>query len=162
MDRTTVYRYDEEWGPILDGHFDRDKAEAIDEETRWNGSNNVSVHTRDEFDHQRLYRTAQGRWVLHGWSQRQGRADTFEFISDEYARDWLIVNNDEAVLTRFFPDVPEERGPGRPAIGPAVTIRFPPTVLEAVDAAAAAVGMNRSEYMRHLVELHVLEVVKPA
>lgn len=153
MDRIAVYRYDEPLaGRVLAGYFNRDAATRVDEETRWDGNNHVSVHTSDRWEHQQLYRTSAGRWVLSKWSQRVGRGETFEFVTDDEARDWLIVNGDEDTTARYFGEIPEERGPGRPAIGPVVEVRFAPDILEAIDAAAAVQGMRRAEYIRGAVE----------
>ena len=37
---------------------------------------------------------------------------------------------------------------GRPAIGPQITIAFPPDMLARVDAAAGAAGVSRAEWIR--------------
>lgn len=37
---------------------------------------------------------------------------------------------------------------GRPAIGPAFSVRLPPGLLARVDAAAAAEGVSRAEWIR--------------
>lgn len=43
-------------------------------------------------------------------------------------------------------------GPGRPEIGPAFSVRFPPGLLARVDTAATALGVSRAEYLRGLAE----------
>lgn len=46
---------------------------------------------------------------------------------------------------------------GRPPIGPAFSVRFPPTLMDRVDAAAAAEGCSRAAWLRIAAEdrLHV-------
>jgi hypothetical protein len=50
----------------------------------------------------------------------------------------------------------KKRGRGRPpkpgGPDPSVLIKFPPALLEAIDAYAKRAGLNRSEAVRHLVE----------
>lgn len=44
---------------------------------------------------------------------------------------------------------PARRNPGgRPAIGPQINVAIPPDTLARVDAAAAALGVSRSEWIR--------------
>lgn len=148
MDRIKVTEADDTGAPARIGWFDRDTAESFDEGTRWNGQNHVSLHTSDKFDHQILYRTAEGRWVLRGWSQRDGRPDTYEWIGDDRARDWLILSGNDEAAERHLGDIEPERGPGRPAIGPPITVRFPADVLEVLDATAKAEDITRAEFIR--------------
>ena len=72
--------------------FQRDKAQEWDEDTDWNGNNHISRATGSQWEHQRLYRTASGRWILHHWSQYQGTLETYEEIDDNTAARWLSVN----------------------------------------------------------------------
>ena len=56
----------------------------------------------------------------------------------------------------FAPDtyvevIREERGPGRPEIGPAIQVRLPEALLAAVDARADAEGVSRAEMVRMLL-----------
>ena len=60
-------------GTKLVGWFDRSTAESWGEDTRWDGSNHVSIATGSQWDHEQLYQTAGGRFVLYRWSQWQGR-----------------------------------------------------------------------------------------
>lgn len=73
-------------------YFDKDHATEYDEDTNWDGHNYVSVATGSDFNHQILYRTANGRWVLHSWSQREGSMDKYEAIPDADAFGWLVCN----------------------------------------------------------------------
>src|SRR5678815_1595847 len=151
MSRTNVYAYGEDGTKTLAGWFDPDKADLIKEDRRWDGHNMVSVHTTERYGHQTLYRTSGGRWVLNFSSQWQGSEDRYEFVTDERARAWLLVNGSDDVIAHFFGEVEEERGPGRPEVGPAFSVRFPPELLDRVDQAATVEGISRAEMIRRLV-----------
>ena len=72
--------------------FDSRKSTKFGEGSRWDGSNHISLATGSQWDHQALWRTRSGRWILQDWSQRQGSAETFEEITDKDAAKWLIKN----------------------------------------------------------------------
>lgn len=151
MTRINVYRYDDLDGKTLDGHFDIDRAEKFEEGTRWDGNNHVSLHVGDKFDHQTLYRTAKGRWVLNNWSQWQGREETYEFITDDQAREWLLIAKEDAAVEKYLGEIEEERGPGRPAVGAVLNVRFPDDVRARLDERAAGEGVAVAEMVRRLV-----------
>lgn len=72
------------------GHvFDLELATEFDETCYFNGSNQISNATGDQWDHQTLYRTVHGAYVLRSWSQRQGVRETWEVIDNEIAYTWL-------------------------------------------------------------------------
>lgn len=108
------------------GHFDLDRATVLDAETYWNGSDRADVNTRSPHHHQRLIRTAQGRWVLERWSNYANTDDTHEYVDEPTARDWLLVNGYNSEADAYFGEQPEERGPGRPEIGSTFQVRLPP------------------------------------
>jgi hypothetical protein len=84
---------------LADGRwFDASKAKRWEEDTRWDGHNHVSLATGSQWDHERLYRTPGGIYVLHHWSQWQGSTETYEEVTREAAARWLSVNGhaDEA------------------------------------------------------------------
>lgn len=137
---------------VTTGHFDIDKAERIDEATYWDGNNLISVHTRSNFYHQALYRTAGGRWVLNAWSQWQNVRETYDFIDDASAEAWLLLNDSDDVLTKYFGEIEEERGPGRPTIGGLVKVRLGDDLLGKVDALCATTGVSRPDYIRRVIE----------
>lgn len=151
MSRINVYR-DEDGEKILDGWFDTSTAEQIDEDTYWDGNNHRSVHTSDAFDHQCLYRTKGGRWVLCRSSQWQNVADSYEFVTDEQAKTWLLKNSSDDIAEKYFGELEPERGPGRPAIGDAFSLRFPDDLLAWCDAEAKARGLSRAALIRTIVE----------
>jgi hypothetical protein len=161
MNRINVYSYPDQDdydamqdGPILQGWFDLDKAELIDPDTYWNGHNHVNVHTRREHYHQYLYRTSSGRWVLNSTSNWEGVRPTYEFLTEEQAREWLIVNGSDDLIAKYFAPLEEESGPaptGRPAIGKPFPMRLEPDVLAEVDRRADDEGVSRAEMIRRLV-----------
>lgn len=115
--RTNVYKYptiDDEYaidGPTLDGWFDPATAEEYAEATKWDGSDNISVPTGSQWDHQLLYRTEGGRFVLHAWSQRPGDNPTYMFITADKAREWLLINEHDDAVRTHFGEIESERGP---------------------------------------------------
>lgn len=135
----------------LAGWFDPDKAERFPEDTVWDGSNHISVQTGSQWDHETLLHTAGGRWVLRIHSNRQGTLDSYKFVTDTAAREWLLRNNDDAAVAEFFGPIEEERGPGRPEVGPKVQVRLPDELLGRLDAYAAGRSATRAEAVRILL-----------
>lgn len=73
--------------------FFTSKAQKFEEDTRWDGRNHISLATGTQFEHEALYRTKKGLWVLHSWSQWQGSSESWDEISDSDAANWLSRNN---------------------------------------------------------------------
>lgn len=69
--------------------FDAEKAEEYREDTWWNGSNHISKATNSQWEHEWLYRTASGRWVLNRFSNYQNSPETYEEIDASEAARWL-------------------------------------------------------------------------
>lgn len=103
-----------------------------------------------QWEHEHLYRTPGGRWVLNHWSQWQGSRETYRFITDDQARDWLLRNESDAIVEKWFGALAEESGPGRPEIGGAVHVRLGEE-LARVDAWADEQKIKRAEAVRRLV-----------
>lgn len=80
--------------------FYPEKATIYKEETFHNGSNFISKATGSQWNHEALYKTASGKWVLNCYSQYQGNIETFEIISPAGAARWFVKNE--------FGDIPEE------------------------------------------------------
>jgi hypothetical protein len=72
--------------------FNAAKAERYEEDTWWDGSNHISRATGGQWDHEVLWRTAGGRWILQRWSQWQGVSESFEEITAPDAAVWLVRN----------------------------------------------------------------------
>lgn len=158
MGRTNIYRYDDYEGKTLDSWFYPEKSERFDEDTRWDGNNQVSLVTGDQFEHETLYRTGKGRWVLHHWSQWQGREETYQYISDDKAREWLLTCNHDKAVETYFGELEEEGpGPGRPSVGPQINIRLGDDLTARVDAVKRQ-GESRAAVIRRLLE-HALDTL---
>ena len=65
------------------------------EQTRFDGSNQVSVNTNDQWTHETLYRSRKGRYYIEHSSQWQGSLDWAEWISPERAAAWLELNDED-------------------------------------------------------------------
>ena len=69
--------------------FDEDTATQYEESSTFNGHNFISDATGDQWEHQALYHTRSGTWILHSWSQWQGSRETYEVVSAHDAAAWL-------------------------------------------------------------------------
>ena len=78
--------------PIDGGWFDIDAATCYEEGTEWDGRNQISRATGDQWEHEELYLTRRGVYVLHHWSQWQGSRDTWSRLDAEDAAQWLAAN----------------------------------------------------------------------
>jgi hypothetical protein len=78
--------------------FESDSAILFKENTRWDGRNHISVPTGSQWEHEWLYFTKSGRWVLRRYSQWQGSSESYEFISQDNAAKWLLENDCENEL----------------------------------------------------------------
>jgi len=72
--------------------FDFDSVIDFDENSDWDGNNFISAATGSQWDHEKLYYTRSGRWILNEWSQWQGTTETYEEIGQETATQWLAEN----------------------------------------------------------------------
>lgn len=73
-----------------------DKASSSwNEDTRWDGSNHISVATGGQWEHQRLYRSRKGRYYIEHWSDWQGSVGHCEWVSEHEAVRWLLANDEE-------------------------------------------------------------------
>lgn len=95
----------------LHGWFDPEQATSYQEDTWWDGSNNISVATGSQWDHELLYYTAGEFWVLHRWSQWQGTGASYEFVYANRAREWLLLNHHDEAVEQHFGPIEAERGP---------------------------------------------------
>ena len=73
--------------------FNVETAVCFKEDSQWNGSNNISLATKSQFEHEWLYITKSGRYILNSWSQRQDSFEIFEEITQNQAAQWMSVNN---------------------------------------------------------------------
>lgn len=140
------------------GYFDSDRAERWVGDTYWDGSNHCDRNTSSPHNRQTLYRTAQGRWVICHWSNWVGAQDSYHYLTDEQAQEWLLFNGHDEAAERFFGPVAAEKGPGRPEIGNRVTLALG-DLLPELDAYAKEHGQTRAEAARTLLH-EALNVVR--
>lgn len=88
--------------------FDIDSASSFDEDSRWDGRNWISKATGSHTEHERLYVTKSGRYVLNCWSQWQGVPETFTLIDLEEAAEWLLRNLEYEAAERLMPGILEK------------------------------------------------------
>jgi hypothetical protein len=157
VSRINVYAeadpYSDEPAALL-GWFDPTSAERFDQGKEWDGNNMIGTVSGSQWIDEYLYRTKGGRWVRNTDSTRHmGGPDEYRFITDEEAKDWMLRSgNADEEIERFFGELPEETGPGRPEVGGAVHVRLGET-LAPVDEYAARIGLKRAAAVRRLVEL---------
>lgn len=65
-------------------------ASSWDEDTEWDGKNHISQATGTQWDHEKLHRTPKGAWVLHYWSQWQGKREGYRQVTEAEAAAWLV------------------------------------------------------------------------
>lgn len=78
--------------------FDEEKAIAYEEDSWFDGNNHVSRATGSKYEHEELYQTASGKWIIYAWSQWQGTPQSYTEIDREQARIWLSTNNHHDAL----------------------------------------------------------------
>lgn len=72
---------------------DTDKAvTGWDEGTRWDGSNQISLATGSQWDHETLHCSSRGNYYVVRSSQREGTPDYAEMKTDKEAAEWLLLN----------------------------------------------------------------------
>jgi len=75
---------------------DTDNATAEwNEKRRSDGSNMFGCSTGSQWLDQTLYRSRKGRYYTVTYSRIQGRSDHAEWVSNEEATRWLILNDEE-------------------------------------------------------------------
>lgn len=158
MTRITVYTKD---GDARLGWFDLDAAEVVQVEgTHWDGNNHTGILSGLRTETAALYRTKGGRWVENVDARREcdGRNE-WRFLTDDQARAWILscgADDAEINLAKWFPDTPDESGPGaqggRPAIGAPINVAYPKDLLQRIEAAAKADNISRAEWLRRAAE----------
>jgi len=73
--------------------FDRDEATKWDEDTLIDSKGNrISVATGTQWDHEALYRTRKGTYVLNRWRNGEADKEAYFKITKWDAVTWLIRN----------------------------------------------------------------------
>ena len=152
MARINVTETDHDGREVVVGWFDPARAERFEEGERWDGRNSVSLATGSDREHETLYKTAGGRWVL-GWSSAYASAqDRYRFAGEDEAREWLVRSEypDADIEAATGDPMPAEMG--RPEIGPQIKVRLSPETLARVDEMASTAGVSRSAWVRATIE----------
>lgn len=143
---TRINAYDDE-GRL--GWFDLESAEAVEGNEEWDGNNMADVHVGANRSNT-LYRTKGGRFVLRYDSAWQNEETTYTFIDSERAREWLLKNESDDEVEEWFGEIEEEKGPGRPEIGPMINVRLGKELTAKVDAVRQD-GESRAAAIRRLL-----------
>ncbi|WP_064273664.1 ribbon-helix-helix protein, CopG family [Streptomyces sp. RTd22] len=98
-----------------------------------------------------LYCTDLGYWILNRVRAGNPDTSTYEKISDELARQWLLDNEYPEEAKRRF----DRSKGGRPSKGDKVEARVPAKTLSRIDDMAAAAGVDRPEMIRRLLVVAV-------
>lgn len=77
------------------GWFDIEAATKFEEDTFWDGRNHISRATGTQWNHEVLYCTRKGVYVINHYSQWQGSHEHWTKISAQAAAEWLIKNGHE-------------------------------------------------------------------
>ena len=75
------------------GWINLETAKKFVEDRNFDGHNMISAATGSQWEHETLYRSVGGVYVLHTWSQCQGSRDTWERIGIHNAVAWLLQND---------------------------------------------------------------------
>ena len=150
----------DEYGDVV-GWFKLNAATRYEEGTRWDGSNHISLATGSQWDHEALYKTKGGQWVKNWWSQYQGTCERWNYITEEDAKTWMIQNEYECDdIERLFGEkLPEETGPGRPAVGKTYSVKIEDAVIERIDQLATERDSSRSAIIREAINLFLMRRV---
>ena len=151
MNRIKITETDE-FGEIVNVNwFDADRAEQFDEPTRWDGNNHKGVISGLQAGYEVLYRTAGGRWVRYYNASNEFNGPEFhEFITDDAARNWLLRADKDDVVEKYFGEIEDEKGPGRPEVGPPTNLRLGAELTAKVDVARRE-GESRAAAIRRLL-----------
>jgi hypothetical protein len=133
--------------PALAGHFESSKAEW------WSDMDHNSNGSGGTGRGQAILRTAGGKWVLEHWTCWRGEESTYAYTDGDTAKDWLLRNNEDMAVAKYFGPIPEEedRRPGRPAVGQAINVRPGDELLAVLNAYAGEHGHSRAEAIRILL-----------
>lgn len=158
MGRQNFFRYDDGSGrATIVGWFDPDKARSWGEGLSADDTTRVSLATGSALDHQRLWKTTGGRWIVASWSERAGVSERWYEVSVDAAKDWLVrceYKDQEVVAATREPLLAElgRQEAGRPEVGPRVVVRLPEEVIARVDELARSAGVSRAAWLRAVVE----------
>ena len=89
--------------------FDADKASLYEEDTFHDGRNFISKATGSQWEHEFIYVTKSGKFILNHYSNFQGSRETYELISKEAAAAWFTKQgfSDDDIPEVFRKEVAE-------------------------------------------------------
>lgn len=108
----------------------------------------------DATEHETLYYTASGRWILNAWSRWEGTPPTYTEIPEAAAFDWLIANDHAEVVDQINAGALAAREVGHGAT-PQRTIRIADDLWQAAQDRARAEGTDASELIRRLLTAYL-------
>lgn len=79
--------------------FETDGCENWNEASYFDGHNMISVATGSQWDHETLWKTKKGSWILQRSSQYQHIPTTWDEIDESEAMCWLVNNGHECAMT---------------------------------------------------------------
>ncbi len=82
MKRIAITDYSGSW-------FDADKAECYKEDSYHDGRNFISKATGSQWEHEAIYITKSGKFILNHWSNWQGSSETYEIVDRDYVARWF-------------------------------------------------------------------------
>ena len=87
--------------------FDGDKADFYAEKSNFNGSNWISLATGSQWNHEGIFITKSGKFILNTYSDYQGTVDKYVLISKEDAATWFCRQSftDEEIPDIFKAEV---------------------------------------------------------
>lgn len=137
----------DEFGNPTGTWFDADRATRYAEDEVHDGENFISRATESQWNHEALYRTASGRWVLNCWSAYQGTTEAYYEVSPSRAEGWLIANDHADALPEEAIDA-HEVGAGKT---PQRSIRIADDLWELAQERARLEGIDASGLIRRLL-----------
>ena len=139
-----------EYGMPTGTWFDADRATRYNEDTRWDGRNNISCTTGNQWEHEDLFHTASGRWILRHSSQWEGVAATWREIPETEAFKWLVANEHADIVEQLNANALALREVGA-GNTPQRTIRIAEDLWRAAQDRARADGTDTSGLIRRLL-----------
>lgn len=87
--------------------FDSEKAECYKESSYHDGRNFISKATGSQWEHEAIFVTKGGKFILNHWSNWQGSVETYKEISKKEAAEWFGKQDfqDEDIPDVFLEDV---------------------------------------------------------
>ena len=146
---------DPDTGAVTGTWFDRDRATKYEEDRDYDGSRWISRATGSQWNHEVLFRTASGRWILNEWSQYGNRLEKYYEVSEATAHAWLLAN-DHADAVPAEEVEAHEVGAGKT---PQRTIRIADDLWFAAQERARAEDTDASGLIRRLLSAYLAQEV---